>query len=88
MLNGNPTLSDVDLPASVDEQVAFWTSHSEYALRNYRDDSWYLFRVERSIPRVTHFLHARGTEWVAAPVDAGRNVHAPDWRDALRRVVT
>jgi hypothetical protein len=87
VLNGNPTLSDVDLPIVIDEQVAFFTSHSEYALRNFEDHSWYLFRIEKAVPRITHFLHDRGSEWVASPVERGRNVHALDWRDALRRVV-
>ena len=87
VLNGNPTLSDVDLPVVIDEQVEFWTSHNRYALRNFRNDSWYLFRVEKSVPRITHFLHERGAGWVAAPIDEGRDVHAPDWRDALRRAV-
>ncbi|MEA9985913.1 MULTISPECIES: hypothetical protein [Subtercola] len=88
MLNGNPTLSDIELPIADDEQVEFWTSHNRYALRSIQDDSWHLFRVENSVQRITHHLHARDREWVAAPTDVGRNVHAPSWRDALRRVVT
>jgi hypothetical protein len=87
VLNGNPTLSDIELPEVVDEQVAFWTSHSEYAIRHYEPDSWYLFRVEKTYPKVTHFLQTTRAEWIVSPVDRGRSVHAPDWRDALRRVV-
>ncbi|MEF2979294.1 hypothetical protein [Subtercola sp. YIM 133946] len=88
MLNGNPTLADIELPDTVDNEVTFCTSHSSYALRNSSQGTWHLVRIERLVPRVTHLLHVRGHEWVAAPVDAGRNVHSPDWRDALRRVIT
>ncbi|RFA22783.1 hypothetical protein [Subtercola boreus] len=87
MLNGNPSLADIDLPSDIDGRVDFWTSHRQYTLLNHRADVWYLFCLEKSTPQMTHTLDVRGSEWVASPIDRGRNVHAPDWRDALRRVV-
>ncbi|RFA15340.1 hypothetical protein B7R21_04815 [Subtercola boreus] len=89
MLNGNPTLSDIDLPADLDDRVDFWTHHRKYTLLHHRQGTWCLFAVEKSRPQMTHVLDARGAEWVASPIDlgGGRAVHAPDWRGALRRVV-
>ncbi|RFA08570.1 hypothetical protein B7R54_04520 [Subtercola boreus] len=87
MLNGNPTLSDIDLPADLDDRVDFWTNHRKYTLLHHRQGTWCLFAISKSTPQMTHLLDARGSEWVASPVDRGRTIHAPDWRDAVRRVV-